>query len=500
MRKKVGIWIRVSTEDQANGDSPEHHEYRGRAYAEMKGWDVVEVYNLSGISGKTVISNSETIRMLRDIKEKRISGLIFSKLARLARNTRELLDFSEHFQQHNADLISLQENIDTSTPAGRLFFTFNAAVTQWEREEIAERVAASVPVRAKLGKPLGGAAPYGYKWVKKKLEIDEIEAPIRKRMFELFLEIKRKKSVADKLNEEGYRTRKGAKFSFTTVKRLLTDPIAKGLRRANYTKSQGLHKKWELKPKEDWVFHDVPAIVSEGLWEEVNNIIDEQEKTNKKAQKPVAHLFTGLAICTCGGKMYVPSNMQKYVCQKCRNKIGEKDLEEIFHSQLDSFLVSDEQVKSHVQTADKIVAEKQVLFEGLVAKSKELNKKLESLLELYQSGEIPKEGFSKHYNPLFEQAKQIDEQLPKLQGEIDYYTSQVSSTEEIISEARSLSNHWFNLDFSAKRNIIELITKSIVIGDSKIVINIGYLPMMPSASESMTNGHHNPRDSSRRPA
>ena len=61
--------------------------------------------------------------MLSHIKSGHITGLIFSKLARLARNTRELLDFADTFREHNADLISLQESIDTSTPAGRLFYT-----------------------------------------------------------------------------------------------------------------------------------------------------------------------------------------------------------------------------------------------------------------------------------------------------------------------------------------------------------------------------------------
>src|SRR5664279_4846048 len=111
--KAVGIWIRVSTEDQAKGESPEHHERRARYYAESKGWIVKEVYHLEGVSGKLVSQHPETQRMLADIRGGHVCALIFSKLARLARNTKELLEFADMFRGCGADLVSLQESIDT---------------------------------------------------------------------------------------------------------------------------------------------------------------------------------------------------------------------------------------------------------------------------------------------------------------------------------------------------------------------------------------------------
>ena len=299
--KEVGIWIRVSSEDQAQGESPEHHEYRARSYATQKEWKIVRVYDLSAVSGKTVAEHPECQAMLEDVAQKRITGLIFSKLARLARNTKELLEFAEYFQEHDADLISLQEAIDTSNPIGRFFYTLIAGMAQWEREEIADRVKASVNVRAQLGKPLGGVAPLGYRWHGKQLVPDPDEVPIRRKIFELFVERKRFKTVARELTQAGYRTRTGSAFGYTTVRRILDDPIVIGRRRTNYSTNRRSHR--ELKPESEWVWTEVEPIISEELWNQAQGILVERRAGRRPARK-AKQLFSGLTYCHCGTKMY----------------------------------------------------------------------------------------------------------------------------------------------------------------------------------------------------
>ena len=410
-KKSVGIWLRVSTEEQAQGDSPEHHEKRARLYAEAKGWNVITVYHLEGVSGKAVMSHPETKRMLKEIKEGLITGIIFSKLARLARNTKELLEFADYFDKCNADLISLGESIDTSTPAGRLFYTVIAATTQFEREEIASRVAASVPIRAKLGKPLGGQASYGYEWDKgtNKLVLNKKEAPIRKLMYDIFLRTKRKISTANELNALGHRTRNGSKFTGNTVGRLLQDPSAKGMRRANYTKSTGDKKHWNLKPKEDWVITPCEALVSEAVWDECNRILDSQYK--KRQGPKTVHLFAGLVSCTCGKRMYVFHSNMVYTCKPCKNRIPASDLEEIYHDELKSFLLTDTDLEGYLSKSKAAISEKEHLLKKITGDIEKLKARMKDLVNLRLDKELSKEAFAAQHWPMDEQLNQFNDQF-----------------------------------------------------------------------------------------
>lgn len=158
-------------------------------------------------------------------------------------------------------------------------------------------------------KPSGGIAPFGYRWQSGRLVVDESEAQVRKLIYELFLKHKRKRVVANLLNDLGYKTRNGSKFSDTTIDRLIRDTTAKGTR------------------IETGQIIVVEAIVSDELWERANNFL------GQKQTRPPVHLFVGLAFCECGGQMNI-NNLQNYSCSNCRRKIKADDLEEILLTQL----------------------------------------------------------------------------------------------------------------------------------------------------------------------
>lgn len=481
--KRVGIWIRVSTEDQARGESPEHHEKRARLYAEVKGWAVVEVYDLAGVSGKSVLEHPEARRMMADVKRGHISGLVFSKLARLARSTKELLEISEFFQAQDADLVSLGESIDTSTPAGRLFYTIIAAMAQWEREEIAERVRASIPIRAALGKRISSAPPFGYTWQNNQMVVEPTEAPVRRLVYELFAEHGRLRTVSKILNERGYRTRKGARFSDSTVERLITDPSAKGLRRANYTTTSADRKRVELKPESEWIMVPVEPIVSVELWEKCNAALRARAKPERRPARKSVHLFSGLVVCADdGGKMYPTEKRPlKYTCRTCRRTIRADDLEAIFVSQLRAFVFSPDRIFENAAEADAELHKRTELLEAARSERARAAAEADKLYRLYLGDKISADGFKTRNSPLEQRLRQLDEQVPALQAEVDIRRIQLLSRDEVVSEAQSLASQWETLPAEDRRGIVETITRRITVGEEEVGFELEYLPPFDEA-------------------
>ena len=349
-------------------------------------------------------------------------------------------------------------------------------MAQWEREEIADRVKASVAIRAKLGKPLNGKVSFGYQWSDNKLIPHPQEAPVRKLIYDLFAEHERKKTVARILNDRGYRTRDGSKFSDTSIGRLIQDPTAKGLHRANYTRRVAGNKPWALKPEHEWVLNPVEPIVSEELWQRCNDLLESRRTKQMRPGKRPVHVFAGLVSCACGKRMYVPSNTPKYVCTACRNKIPIVDLEGIFMDELKDYLVSPERVADYLSKADGAVTERTRLLEILRKEHETVKGEADKTYRLYLDGALTVPQFKEKFQPLDARKHQIEEEIPRVESEIDLLKINGLSSEHIMAEARNLHARWPKMNAEDRRRIVESLVKSITVGKGEISINLYKLP------------------------
>jgi hypothetical protein len=212
--------------------------------------------------------------------------------------------------------------------------------------------------------------------------------------------------------------------------------------------------------------------------------IDLQAKgvPSKQEKRPV-HLFSGLTYCHCGTKMYVLSDTPKYVCQKCRNKIPIVDLEAIFCEQLKSFFLSPAEVAEHLEKADEHLGEKEKLLQNLEGKRAEIQEEIQRVYKLYIDKKLDGEGFEQFYKPLKERQRQTDDELPRLQAEVDLLKINNLSSDAILSEAQDLHAQWPKLTREEKQRIVESVTEKIVIGQGEVSISLCHLP----SSEKATN-------------
>ncbi len=335
-----------------------------------------------------------------------------------------------------------------------------------------------------MGKPLGGQASFGYKWQGKSIVVDEKEAPVRKLIYEIFLECQRKKTTAERLNALGYRTRNGSRFSDTTVDRLLRDTTAKGQRLANHTKSIGEGRQWVTKPQEEWIVVPCPSIVSEKLWEKCNAVLDEQSAKRTKRGRISEYLLAGLVKCECGTAMYVFSTAKKFTCKRCKNNVKVSDMDDVYQQVLKGYL-NDVQPQMYVEELEADIRVKESLLTATTKKRNQLRKKMDELVPLRISGDLDKEHFAAIYQPLVTQVHQLDRSIPELQGEIDFRRVQLTSVDHVLKEAKGLYEAWSNMLFSQKRPIVEAITEYITIGKETIDVGIYHL----SSSSRLTSQH-----------
>ncbi len=151
---KIAIYARVSTK---NGQDPEMQLAELREYVRNRKWKIAGEYVDKGISGASD-SRPELNRLMADANRRRFDVVVVWKFDRFARSVSHLLRALETFRALGIEFVSLSENIDTSTPTGKMVFTVLASVSELERSLIGERVRAGLRNAKARGTRLGRPA------------------------------------------------------------------------------------------------------------------------------------------------------------------------------------------------------------------------------------------------------------------------------------------------------------------------------------------------------
>ena len=149
---KAAIYARVSTAN--NSQDPEVQLRELREYCQRRGWKLTGEYVDTGISGATE-KRPQLDKLMADAHRRRFDAVVVWKFDRFARSVSHLLRALETFKALGIEFVSLSEQVDTSTPTGRMIFTVLGAVAELERSLIAERVRAGLRNARAKGKRLG---------------------------------------------------------------------------------------------------------------------------------------------------------------------------------------------------------------------------------------------------------------------------------------------------------------------------------------------------------
>jgi DNA invertase Pin-like site-specific DNA recombinase len=151
-RSRAAIYARVSTSN--NGQDPTMQTREMEEFCARRNWELAGSYVDNGISGSKE-SRPELDRLMADAHRRRFDTVVVWKFDRFARSVSHLLRALETFKALGIDFVSLSEQVDTSTPTGKMVFTVLGAVAELERSPIAERVRAGIRNARAKGKRLG---------------------------------------------------------------------------------------------------------------------------------------------------------------------------------------------------------------------------------------------------------------------------------------------------------------------------------------------------------
>ena len=319
-KKVAGLYIRVSTEDQAReGFSLPEQEKRLRAMCEYKGYEIYKLYKDAGISAKTGNYRPAFEELLQDIREKKCNTIVVLKLDRLTRSVFDLEGIMRFLEENNAYLDCANEEINTTNSSGKLVARMLTSVSQNEIERTSERTKFGLVGAIKEGH-IPGKNPLGYKRDGKKLVIDPLTKDIVKRIYDLYFEGKSYSNIATIFNNEEVLGK--TNWRDTGILRIISNEIYKG----DFVSGKTFNKP---------VYYEnvVEPIVSKELWE---NCQVQKKKNQKSYMRTQTYIFLQKLKCPKCGRILAGGASHKlksdkwyfyYRCEDCKNNIKEEVIE-----------------------------------------------------------------------------------------------------------------------------------------------------------------------------
>lgn len=319
-RKVCGIYIRVSTEDQAReGFSLPEQKERLEAMCKYKGYQIYKVYEDARISAKNIKDRPAFNELLEDIKKKKINIIVALKLDRVTRTIYDWEFIMKFLEENDAYLDCANDEINTTSANGKMVSRLLMSVSQNEIERTSERTKIGLAGAIKEGH-IPGPTPLGFKRENKKLVPDPLTKGIILRIFQLYFEGNSYQRIANIYNEEKVL---GRKWLDITILKIIQNPLYKG----DYIQGKNT-------PHPVYYENVVEGIVPRELWD---NCQVQKKKNTRNYIRNKTYLFLQKLHCPiCGEILGGKATYKKqnntiyyyYGCNKCKNSIKENIIEE----------------------------------------------------------------------------------------------------------------------------------------------------------------------------
>ena len=401
-KKKCGLYMRVSTEDQAReGFSLPEQKERLESFCKFKGYEIVDYYEDAGISAKTGNHRPEFERLKDDIKAKKINTIIALKLDRITRSIYDWENLMTFLDENNAYLDCVNDEINTTSANGKMISRLLMSVSQNEIERTSERTKVGLAGAIKCGH-IPHIAPLGYKHEDKKLVIDYSTKDIVVRIFDLYYNGYSYQKISNLFNEEKVLGKENWRDS--TIVTILENEIYKG---------DFVHGKRTKHPT--YYENVVEPIVSKEMWEDCQV---QKKKNSRSYKRTLTYLYLQKLKCPkcgriLGGKATTKKNGNTYFyyyCNDCKIEFKEKVINDYFSQFIDELTEYDSVVNQFF-----LPMIKQKFDEPKEQLEKEINEqknKLERIKKAYINGVFE----LKEYN---EEKKIVEKAISELESKLD---------------------------------------------------------------------------------